>query len=286
MPKTTYSVAYSGATLADFIAVFQPISDFLATAGWVKSADTGQVDWGTLAAVPASNVKTVYEIWKMGDALQATAPIFVKIVYGVSGTGPVIWLTVSNGSNGAGALTGTVSTEVACTPLTTTVEASLHPCFLRADAASFILALFQDIENRSYLITIERTKDAEGNDTDEGVIITHSKGGSYSSWTHYVYKPGGGSGPKLSAWIIPLPADGSVTTGGAGTDLGVGAPLPWAGGPKNIGLNLLLGYRGDFPDGTISDVVMYGANHQYRALYYSNSALNVPNIMFLIRWED
>jgi hypothetical protein len=91
-------------TLANFKQWAQPISAFFATAGWVQTTDTGQVNWSTISSVPGS-AAFVYEIWKPGDALTA---FYVKVEYGnVSGTNcPSLRLTISTGTNGAGTPTG------------------------------------------------------------------------------------------------------------------------------------------------------------------------------------
>jgi hypothetical protein len=52
-----------------------------------------------------------YAVYRMADALQATAPIFMRITYGSGnfGTGtpvPAFWVTLGTGSNGAGVITG------------------------------------------------------------------------------------------------------------------------------------------------------------------------------------
>lgn len=79
--------------------------------GWVQTADTGQIDWGTVTK-PAQGTAAGYEIWRLDDALQATAPIFLKIEFGArSDGGWALWITIGTGSNGSGSLTGTTWTS-------------------------------------------------------------------------------------------------------------------------------------------------------------------------------
>ena len=79
----------------------------LAAAGLVKTADTGQIDWATVVR-PAGSGDGGYEIWRMNDAMQATAPVFFRIDYGTntSLSSPRIHITTGTAVNGAGVLSG------------------------------------------------------------------------------------------------------------------------------------------------------------------------------------
>ena len=83
------------------------LSTKLAAAGLVQTADTGQINWATVLRV-TSNTDAGYEIWRMNDAMQATAPVFFRIAYGTHTgvTGPRIQITSGTATNGAGVLSG------------------------------------------------------------------------------------------------------------------------------------------------------------------------------------
>ena len=93
--------------------------------GLTLTSDTGQINWTTVTR-PAITVSAGYEIWRFNDTLQATTPIFIKLEYGTGGTAtyPTMWITVGNGSNGSGTLTGLTSSKCQCgysvAPLSTT----------------------------------------------------------------------------------------------------------------------------------------------------------------------
>ena len=91
-------------TLTNFKEWAKAISDWFAACDWTQSADTGQVDWGTLASPPGSGAY-VYEVWQPGDGLEN---FYLKIEYGnYSGTNaPTIRLTISTTTDGAGTPTG------------------------------------------------------------------------------------------------------------------------------------------------------------------------------------
>lgn len=89
-------------------------SDFaakLALVGLVQTADTGQINWGTVTR-PGTNTDAGYEIWRFNDTQQGTAPIYIRFGYGTgtSATRGRIRITVGTGTNGAGTITGTATT--------------------------------------------------------------------------------------------------------------------------------------------------------------------------------
>ena len=81
----------------------------LSTSGWTQTADTGQVNWGTIVSVPTSG-KFVYEIWQPADALQTgSTKYFVKIHYGTSSGSPAaprLEVQSGNGDQWSGRLNG------------------------------------------------------------------------------------------------------------------------------------------------------------------------------------
>jgi hypothetical protein len=89
------------------------LSTKLAAAGLVQTADTGQINWTTVTR-PGASTEAGFEVWRMNDALQATAPVFFRIGYGTNSgtTGPRIQVTVGTGTDGAGTLTGTALTTI------------------------------------------------------------------------------------------------------------------------------------------------------------------------------
>jgi hypothetical protein len=98
-------------TDAFFRAWGSDLSASFAEVGLVKTADTGQIDWTTVLRPTTTDTAAGYEIWRYTDST-----VFLKIEYGTrnsSGT-PGLWLTVGQGSNGSGTLTGAVSARTVC----------------------------------------------------------------------------------------------------------------------------------------------------------------------------
>ena len=94
--------------------VAEVITQLLAV-GLTQTADTGQINTTTVTRA-AGSTAAGYTIWRFNDTLQATAPIYIKLEFGSgsSNTVPAMWITVGQGSNGSGTLTGTLTTRCSC----------------------------------------------------------------------------------------------------------------------------------------------------------------------------
>lgn len=75
----------------------------------VQTADTGQVNLAT--ATRTANVVQHYRIYYLNDSLHATAPIYLKIAFGMhfGNTSPAIRISAGTGSDGSGVLTGLIT---------------------------------------------------------------------------------------------------------------------------------------------------------------------------------
>lgn len=97
---------------ADFRSWGSGIAAQLLAMGLVQTADTGQINWTTVNR-PGTSTAAGYEIWRFADSLQGTAPVFIKVEYGIAGVAdrPSLWFTVGTGSNGSGTINGVVGTR-------------------------------------------------------------------------------------------------------------------------------------------------------------------------------
>lgn len=88
------------------------LSDALTTLGWAKTADTGQIDWTTVAKPAGTNTSAGYEI-RTSPAQDGYQQLYIKVEWGTGSgaTYPSLWVTLGTGSNGSGTLTGVVCTR-------------------------------------------------------------------------------------------------------------------------------------------------------------------------------
>lgn len=164
MATATYTAYCDNSTLANFIAWAQPVCDAFSTFGWVQSGDSGQVDWGTIVAVPGSDAY-VYQIWSPGDSLTAC---YVKVEFGNKGaSAPAIRVSIGTGTNGSGTLTGSFFGPIPCANAAYTapgVAGGLFNCYLSGDEARFAVMMWRDAPANtcSQFFAVERSRDSVG----------------------------------------------------------------------------------------------------------------------------
>jgi hypothetical protein len=170
---------------ANFRIWGKAISDALQAVGGIAKLSagdsSGQIDWATVAK-PAANLPAGYEMYKFADTLQATYPVFIKIEWGSGASGNLVsmWVTVGFAHDGAGALTGLVSTRhrhIGTFNHAVTVTATSH-----VSAATNRLQYMLRVNNSGgaasepFSLSVERTHAANGSDTNFGVIILFGYG--------------------------------------------------------------------------------------------------------------
>lgn len=219
MTTTTFSSSAINDTDANFRAWGSAVAAGLAAIGFVKTADTGQINWATVLKPAGTSTYQGYEIWQFNDTLQATAPLFVKLEYG-SGTAvnnPALRFTIGKGSDGAGGLTGVLLAATTYpAPNSTATAGSWY--MSSGDGSMWCFApypgLFTGPTNQQWNITLERSRNQDG---------TASAAGFHISWqvtnTVNVRVVNYATGATFtdSAWPVALPgATGLASLTGAG----------------------------------------------------------------------
>jgi hypothetical protein len=168
-------------TDAEFRTWAQAFHDALTAAGWVNTADTGQINLATVAKPAAGNTAQGYEIWRMADAQQATLPCFMKIEYGSNGAAdrPAIWYTVGTASNGSGTLTGQVGTRRQFGAALSKTAGTTLPTYFSGNTDRFSFVCNYDSGGTSFYFAfaVERTADGNGTATADGIITWSTNAG-------------------------------------------------------------------------------------------------------------
>lgn len=263
---TAVTTNYTNSSDANFRSWGSYLSARFAAVGLVQTADTGQINWTTVLTPTGASVYMGYEIWRFADTLQATAPVFFKIQYG-EGAGvdsPHIKIQFGSGSDGAGNLTGNLSTTfVAGMPANTgaglTVGSGSTNRFVFCGG-------FPAASNVGLGFGFERSVDAAGNPTAEAILwIGHKDtGGSPTGVEAAVWSTTLGMMGTLETTLGVLFPHGNTSISGAQNM--VFPVFHNKGVFMNPGLNAV-GYLTESisPSGTIS-VYMYGMLHSYYTL--------------------
>jgi hypothetical protein len=264
------------------------ISGLFSAAGLVKASDTGQIDWTTVTWTTGSPALG-YEIWKCNDSLQATKPIFIKVVYGqVSNVIRVSTVQLATATNGAGTLSGVVGISMTVSP--SSPSASVTTWVACGDGSSLSFCSSQSVINaaNSAFFWLERSRDATGTISSESVNFGTCQGGGITSsntgtieFTAGVAHNSSGNGGS----ILP-PVNSLVTTLSNGTDVYV-VPCTFGANGKLLPPPLaVVGYiNGDISVGsTISVASLDGSAHTFLCLG-TVGTLNVQGMAPAMRWE-
>lgn len=267
MAAFTRSVILNNSTAALFRAWTKLVSDTLIDLGWIRTADTGQIDFATVAAPGAANTAMGYEIWRMNDSLQATSPVFMKIEYGSGASAPIpsIWLTVGIGSNGTGGITGYQTTRNQRAMASAPDSATFVNSIFSGNTSRFTMYLGFDTSNanQTILVNIERTKDSAGNETAEGfIVVSHGNISSATAMSMQFISQTAGLGlleTGASTYRCVTPSSG----GSSGSEVAVFPIFP----SKGILLNPLIGLIAYFAPtiaaGSTPQFNYYGALRTY-----------------------
>lgn len=258
---------FQNTTDAAFRAWCQFISDSLAAAGWVQTADTGQINLTTVLAPTAASQNRGYQIWRMADALQATAPVYKKIEYAtsVAGNVPGVQVSFGTGSNGSGTLTTIIFPALF---IHGGNNASAKYAF-SGDTNRFTMALnYGTTVSEHLFFGVERTKADDGTDNSTGIlvsVIAAFVAGTNTSSGRFAYCPFTGTLPPIEiTGNCLIPSSGTTVFG---TDVAVFPPTYFGfGAAINTGLNWF-GYRNDeILDASIIGITPYSAAIDYLCL--------------------
>lgn len=262
MSVQTFSAVPNIDTLANYKSWAKGISDALAAIGWVKSSDTGQIDLSTVGAVPTSGA-TGYEIWKMADALQTTHPIFLKLEYWNQSGTPTIGVTVGQGSDGAGTLTGNITSHFV---VNFDANASPWPCAVCGDTSRVTILMFitagPSDSGVPFGIQIERSHDATGADTGDYTTILMAGQGVNKQET--IFDPAiGTNSSSETRWCSFCPQ--TATSGTLNSSTWFCPTFPFVGA---MGNPMIAGTvkTADINDGATFSVKFYGTPHTLMGL--------------------
>lgn len=264
------------------------LSDDLTSFSLRKTADAGQIDWSTASTPPSVNIYSGYEIRTFTDSLQAVAPVYFKIRYGTSNysSSPRIEISLGSGSNGFGGLTGVVSGPHYGDHNGYYVTSTPQLCVFSGSPSRFTLGMFVN-NYMQQIFCLERTKNALGQDTGEGVMFTH-----YNIWGNYNQFI-----PQAGTFLIlpPTTANGFFTpdrgaSSADGTTISFYPNYFFRGGTMlNPPTSLLCYFTPDVIPGSINPVAVYGNTLKY--LFIGSTPFStcarggVPNTCLALLYE-
>lgn len=262
---STGNFVCDNSSLANFKNWAQAISNAFAAFGWTQTADTGQVNWASIASVPSSTY--VYEIWKAADSLASSMPIYIKIEYGFSATQVGVRVTVGTASNGSGTITGAVATGFSAQLITnnanfnTNQGATTFPCYFSGTNGGFRMLMWINGAATPFLFAIERSKDATGaNTADYFTIVWCSSAIRQQTITSAL------TVTTFETQVIGCTGSANNGTGAFGGTVAAFPIFPLIGKLGNPMLSVMAVIASDVADAaTVTVASLYGSTHTYIA---------------------
>lgn len=259
--KTDNTVVVQSTTDAEFRLWCAFIdSIFLLTSCWVDTAAAGSINLTTVLKPAAINTSQGFKVYRMNDALQATAPVFVKIEYGsgAAAVNPAFWYTIGTTHDGSGNLGNILAARTQL--FAGGSSSSATKCIGSADTNRITFAVFLNIVNTYPMwFSLERTKDATGADTATGLLFAS---GRAISLHQSQYLPFLTSIPPATIGCHCILSDANPSAWDG--DVGVSAMIPMGTAPKQPGFNIIFVRALDFADFAGPVVTIYGASHAYQ----------------------
>ncbi|WP_257311098.1 hypothetical protein [Geothrix fuzhouensis] len=242
-------------TDALFRSLFSPLSDALTAAGWSKVWNN--IDWATVVKPTTPGTVAGSEVWAMQDSLQATAPLFLKVDYG-TGTGatyPSLWVTVATGHDGAGNLTGSMTTRRL---ITITATANVYNCRFSGEVNRFCCWYGQSstATNDHYGFSVERSHGSTGADTGDGALCLSF---AYNTGFSQVLSAVGSVPVSYSHWNCTAPPTGTYADA---ADIYLAAVRGWGKGESSASLNFFMVFSADLsPSVSVPATLWDGTTH-------------------------
>lgn len=264
---------------APFRAQCTAIHNALVAFGWVQTSDTGQMNPATVTR-PATTTIAGYLIYRMADALQATAPFFLKVRVGtgIYTTATNFYFSIGTATDGAGTLTGNYSSELGHG---TGSSGNYTGKFFMSGTDNSVQAAFWPDLALPLFLSVERSRDSNGVVTGDGAHLIFS---GYVAGNQQQYVPSTGGVPAVETRLLCYApyVDGTFQGGGYKA---VSCIYPVRGALLNPILGMMV-TGSCIIHGVTKTVSRYGVNRTYLAAYVTGyCATRSSAAMVLILWE-
>lgn len=220
-----------------------------------------------------STAGSVYEVWRMNDSLQSTAPVFMILYYYELSNSPQVDIQLTHAMNGAGA---PATSSLYYTQLNYNFSnSSLSITFYFSGDTNRFMYMNDPTQNfqRSGSFFIERAKDSSGNDIASYVVVG---GVRFQQQFQQTFFQNGSFMPTESKFTAVFPNyEGAGGGAGVGQYIAVAPILPMIGGMGNPCISALIFDINDFATNTSMTVSVYGITHTYLNWWESNATASI-----------
>jgi hypothetical protein len=283
----------SSSTDAHFRAWIEFIDNTLTNGGWVNTSDTGQTAVGSFVAPTTTHQARGYRVYRMDDALQSSAPIFMRLDFGSSNAAAAmgVWVSIGGSTDGAGVILDSMvvaatSGQANVQSSTSSTSLALPYSFGSADSNRVVVAFAVEVQafgSGPYLFfSVERTFGTDGQPNADGILFMWAVANGSVGRYQYLQRAQGIQGGVDTAMFRVEALD---TLSALSDRVGVSVLFAWFNGlPQQPGTNILLAKRGDWTRDARISVELYGVQRIYQALG-SMTVASGGNTLALMRYE-
>lgn len=291
MTTATNTLTFSASTAASTKTYIDGVKNLITTAGLVQTNDTGQLDTTTIVNAPASNTTLGFHVFKFPDALQATRPIFLKVVYTLdANVRPFITLSVSSSTDGAGVMATPNITVVTTSSGAAQWQLNLNSYACYVDG-TFSMVVGYGANNSSTMalnclaaVVIDRARSATGVALGTGYLVEMASGFASAVSSRAIYGP---TSPAASANVPALVPNNNAATSAEGSNVNVFRHYMMVPGVRPS-LGSLTYFLSEFGALVPFTVPVLGTSHTYLpvglAMTYWSAVSNNTHCA-AIRWE-
>lgn len=280
MTKSTSSYVSQGTTITTYKALYGVVSA-QAQAVMPRTADTGQVNWTTIATMPGQVIRD-YDVLAFTDALQATKPIYVRLDYEATASSTHrVLVSVGSATNGAGVLSGST---VAAFVVGTFAPSSGNTRYCYASSDGSYLMLVWNLQGPSGTGTdglcgfvIERTRDVDGTPNSNGYVIWSWSGSSepgiaaanyFSGCQARAFDPTINNDALMATYdpSVFIPNLINTSTGLVGSVAYAYPAYGFTNVPQGASKALMLAFQGDYPRQSTVTLTHYGTTMTFLPL--------------------
>lgn len=180
MAYSTVNIPTSFTTDAEFRAFCSAVDSAITGLGLVNTSDTGQVNLSTAVlpsgtGVSGPSTTIYYKIYRFADSLQSSKPVFIRVEFYSSAnlaTRPRVKFKVGTGTDGAGNLSGNPQGYFDMDPGGGSSNSQVS--YVSGGTNRMTLCMWAGDSSATYrgqFITVERSKAADGTDSNESIIM-------------------------------------------------------------------------------------------------------------------
>lgn len=216
MPRSAVLIAVDSTSDATWRAMLAAIKTNIEAMGWVQTSDTGQLDVTTSLKPTTTNQSRGYLLWRANDALAGSYPMILRMEFGSSGSTTQYRcdITVGSVTDGAGTISPTSNFYNRGFKDFPASSTTAYECYFCGDVNRLAFVLFDNHPSGTSAllgVSVERTHDSSGADTNVGIFATTSRG-LIDQW-HRMIPYSGTMAPVETKFMGPVPVNNGTLIG-------------------------------------------------------------------------